>query len=51
MNDLDQSKLYVRNRIAEFANDLISIGVKGFRIDAAKHIWPEDIRAIEVSYI
>jgi len=37
---------YVRNKIAEYLNNLIDIGVAGFRIDAAKHMWPGDLRAI-----
>ena len=31
LNDLDGSKIYVRQRIADYANDLIGLGVKGFR--------------------
>ena len=27
-------------------NHLIDIGVAGFRLDAAKHMWPGDIKAI-----
>ena len=27
-------------------NKLIDIGVAGFRIDAAKHMWPGDLQAI-----
>ena len=27
-------------------NDLIDIGVKGFRVDACKHMWPGDLEAI-----
>jgi alpha-amylase len=33
--------------VAEYLNDLIDIGVAGFRVDAAKHMWPEDISAIQ----
>ncbi|KAK8889424.1 alpha-amylase [Tritrichomonas musculus] len=44
--DLDTSKEYVRTRIADFLVDLLSIGFSGFRIDAAKHIHPQDIAAI-----
>ena len=35
--------------IAGYFNDLIDIGVAGFRVDAAKHMWPADIQAIQVS--
>ncbi|XP_041276634.1 pancreatic alpha-amylase-like [Onychostruthus taczanowskii] len=43
--DLALEKDYVRSEIAEYMNRLIDIGVAGFRIDAAKHMWPGDIRA------
>uniref|UniRef100_A0ABM5G910 Alpha-amylase n=1 Tax=Pogona vitticeps TaxID=103695 RepID=A0ABM5G910_9SAUR len=44
--DLAQRKEDVRTKIADYMNRLIDIGVAGFRIDAAKHIWPQDINAI-----
>ncbi|EAX93461.1 Alpha amylase, catalytic domain containing protein [Trichomonas vaginalis G3] len=44
--DLDTSKEYVRQRIADFMIDLISIGFSGYRVDAAKHIRPTDLAAI-----
>ncbi|KAK3600013.1 hypothetical protein CHS0354_012680 [Potamilus streckersoni] len=47
LTDLDQSQDYVQNMIAAFFNHLIDIGVAGFRIDAAKHMWPKDITAIQ----
>jgi len=46
LNDLDQSREHVREMIAGYLNDLINIGVKGFRVDASKHMWPEDLEAI-----
>lgn len=36
----------MRSKIAEYMNRLIDIGVAGFRLDAAKHMWPGDIKAI-----
>ncbi len=36
----------VRNRLAEYLNALIDIGVAGIRVDAAKHVWPSDMLAI-----
>ena len=45
--DLYGATDYVRDRVAEYFNDLISIGVAGFRVDAAKHMWPEDIAGIQ----
>ncbi|MEU2792084.1 alpha-amylase family protein [Streptomyces sp. NPDC007100] len=45
--DLDTAEPYVRSRIATYLNDLLSLGVDGFRIDAAKHIPAEDLAAIK----
>jgi glycosidase len=36
----------VRERIAAYLTDLLSIGFSGFRVDAAKHIQPDDLAAI-----
>ncbi|WP_341938388.1 starch-binding protein [Marinimicrobium sp. C2-29] len=44
--DLDTGAEYVRQTLADYMNDLIGIGVKGFRLDASKHMSPEDINAI-----
>ncbi|XP_045181184.2 alpha-amylase-like [Mercenaria mercenaria] len=44
--DLRLSKDYVRDKIAEFMNHLIDAGVAGFRVDAAKHMWPGDLEII-----
>uniref|UniRef100_A0A7S3JJD1 Alpha-amylase n=1 Tax=Euplotes harpa TaxID=151035 RepID=A0A7S3JJD1_9SPIT len=44
--DLNTEKDYVRERIASYLVDLISIGFSGFRIDAAKHIYPASLAAI-----
>lgn len=44
--DLDTESDYVRERIAAYMTDLISIGFSGFRVDAAKHIQPESLAAI-----
>ncbi|XP_055383832.1 alpha-amylase 1-like [Condylostylus longicornis] len=46
LRDLNQTKPHVREKIIEFLNDLIDLGVAGFRIDAAKHMWPRDLREI-----
>ncbi|ADI10856.1 secreted alpha-amylase [Streptomyces bingchenggensis BCW-1] len=45
--DLDTGESYVRDRIAQYLNDLLSLGVDGFRIDAAKHMAAEDLAAIK----
>lgn len=41
-----QSHDYVRQKIVEFLNHLVDLGVAGFRVDAAKHMWPSDLEAI-----
>ncbi|KAK0448445.1 glycoside hydrolase family 13 protein [Desarmillaria tabescens] len=44
--DLATETEYVRGRLAEYANDLLSLGVDGLRLDAAKHIAADDIANI-----
>ncbi|CAH1961407.1 unnamed protein product [Acanthoscelides obtectus] len=44
--DLDQSKQHVRDKIVKYMNHLIGLGVAGFRVGAAKHMWPADLDAI-----
>ncbi|XP_065368137.1 alpha-amylase 4N-like [Calliphora vicina] len=44
--DLDQSVPHVREMIVGYMNKLVDLGVAGFRVDAAKHMWPEDLEAI-----
>ncbi|WP_158676402.1 alpha-amylase family protein [Tessaracoccus sp. OH4464_COT-324] len=44
--DLDTSRPNVRETIVGFLNDLRSLGVDGFRIDAAKHMSADDVAAI-----
>lgn len=46
LKDLNQGDEHVRNMIVNFMNELIDLGVAGFRIDAAKHMWPADLRVI-----
>jgi alpha-amylase len=46
LQDLRTGSTYVRDRIAAYLNDLLSLGVAGFRIDAAKHIPAADLAAI-----
>ncbi|CAE7229032.1 unnamed protein product [Rhizoctonia solani] len=41
--DLNSNSEYVQSKLAEFTNDLLSLGVDGLRLDAAKHIHPWDI--------
>ncbi|MGW5054346.1 carbohydrate-binding module family 20 domain-containing protein [Actinokineospora sp. NPDC004072] len=47
LSDLDTGSEYVRSEIAEYLDDLRSLGVDGFRIDAAKHIAAADLAAIK----
>jgi alpha-amylase len=44
--DLDTSSSYVRGRLRAYLQDLRSLGVDGFRVDAAKHMPAGDIGAI-----
>ncbi|KAG5877500.1 hypothetical protein JTB14_028909 [Gonioctena quinquepunctata] len=46
LRDLDHGKLHVRQKVVEYMNHLIDLGVAGFRIDAAKHMWPSELRNI-----
>ena len=44
--DLDQSFGHTRKKIIHMMNQLIDFGVAGFRVDACKHMWPEDLEYI-----
>ncbi|WP_336367846.1 carbohydrate-binding module family 20 domain-containing protein [Marinobacter sp. C2H3] len=44
--DLDTGDNYVQDTLAGYLNHLASLGVKGVRIDAAKHMAPGDIAGI-----
>lgn len=44
--DLNQGTNHVRDKIVEFLNHLIDLGVAGFRVDAVKHMWPADLENI-----
>lgn len=46
LRDLNQSIPYVREKMIELMDTLTGYGVAGFRIDAAKHIWPQDLQFI-----
>jgi alpha-amylase len=47
LSDLRTESSYVQGKLAGYLNDLISLGVDGFRLDAAKHINANDIAAIK----
>jgi len=44
--DLNSEDEYVRQRIADYFTDILGMGFSGFRIDAAKHISPENLAQI-----
>lgn len=44
--DLNTGSDYVRGKIAGYLQDLVNLGVAGFRIDAAKHIPSADVANI-----
>ncbi|TBU31516.1 glycoside hydrolase [Dichomitus squalens] len=44
--DLATNTTYVQGRLAEYGNDLLSLGADGFRLDAAKHIAATDLAQI-----
>ncbi|WP_174528530.1 carbohydrate-binding module family 20 domain-containing protein [Micromonospora maritima] len=46
LSDLYTEKDAVRTRIAAYLNDLIGLGVDGFRVDAVKHVRKDDFAAI-----
>lgn len=44
--DLDTGSEHVRATIVAYLEDLLSLGVAGFRIDAAKHMAADDVAAV-----
>ncbi|MFE0593156.1 carbohydrate-binding module family 20 domain-containing protein [Micromonospora echinospora] len=46
LSDLYTEKESVRNKIVAYLNDLIGLGVDGFRVDAVKHVRKDDFAAI-----
>jgi len=46
LTDLNTEKENVQERIADYLTDLLGIGFSGVRLDAAKHIKPDDIVGI-----
>jgi alpha-amylase len=46
LSDLNTGSAYVRGKIASYMIGLANMGVRGFRIDAVKHISPTDMAAI-----
>lgn len=46
LHDLNQTIEDTRSKIVDFLNHLLDLGVAGFRVDAAKHQWPNDLEII-----
>ncbi len=46
LSDLDTASVSVQDKLAAYLSDLLSLGVRGFRIDAAKHMSAADLAAI-----
>ena len=46
LSDLDTSKPQVRARQRAYLDELIGLGVRGLRVDAAKHIDPKELKLI-----
>lgn len=46
LDDLDFSRKDTTNHVVNYLNKLLSFGVAGFRIDAAKHMHPLEIQKI-----
>jgi alpha-amylase len=45
LSDLRTESSYVRGKLTAYLDDLVSLGVDGFRVDAAKHMPPGDMSA------
>jgi alpha-amylase len=41
--DLNHERDNVKEKISEFLNRLIDMGVAGFRVNGCKHMWPHDL--------
>jgi alpha-amylase len=46
LSDLKTESSFVRAKLAGYLNDLVSLGVDGFRVDAAKHVPVADLQAV-----
>lgn len=46
LRDLNHTNSYVQHKSIELLNHLIDLGVAGFRVDAAKHMWPHNLKEI-----
>jgi len=46
LSDLRTESSYVREQVGAYLRDLVSLGVDGFRVDAAKHVPAGDLAAL-----
>ena len=46
LDDLDTGSASVQKKIAAYLNDLLSLGVAGFRLDAVKHVSHDEVAEI-----
>jgi alpha-amylase len=46
LSDLDTASATVQQKLAAYLSELVQIGVRGFRLDAAKHMAPADVQGI-----
>lgn len=46
LSDLATESEHVRNTQIDYLNDLVGLGVSGFRVDGAKHMPPADVAAV-----
>ncbi|MGA5302798.1 carbohydrate-binding module family 20 domain-containing protein [Nucisporomicrobium flavum] len=46
LSDLKTESSYVRGKLTAYLDDLVSLGVDGFRVDAAKHLPAADLAAV-----
>jgi alpha-amylase len=46
LSDLDTGQATVQEKLAGYLSELLTLGVRGFRIDAAKHVAPADLAAV-----
>lgn len=44
--DLNHTIQWTRDRIVDLMNRFVDYGVAGFRVDAVKHMWPENLKVI-----
>ncbi len=43
--DLATDQASVRSKLSAYLSSLVAMGIDGFRLDSAKHMWPADVQA------